>query len=99
MSTLYDRVIDHAAAQIVTEMRRLPYSANFAIWFSPRHGDGPGIFTLGEEKPDDATDIIRLGPHGTTIMRCPFDDVRHHLHAACRQLPILPADENWTPTN
>ena len=99
MSALYDRVIDHAAAQIVAEMRRLPYSTNFAIWFSPRFGDGPGILTLGETKPADTTDIIRLGPHGTTVMRCPFADVRHHLHQACRQLPILPADDNWLPDN
>lgn len=50
----------------------------------------PGYLHVGTEAPFFGADIVRLGPHGSSLSRCPYPHIQSLLWNAAKSYPILP---------
>jgi hypothetical protein len=96
MSAYYDRWIDVHAQAIEAAVRehgrKGTDAATLAAWVIPSKPGVPGTLFIGTECPPGGTDVVRLGPHGSRLMHCPYSHIRPLLWNACRSFPILPME-------
>lgn len=91
MSAEYNAWVLLRAQQVERDMRALARQGHYdlAVWLVPGPWPVWGRLVVGTSAPPGASDILRLGPHGTNLLRCPYPDIKHHLWNACRSLPVL----------
>lgn len=90
----YSQWIERQADTIEAGMRDAGRKGVFtmAVWCVPARGPIEGKLILADALPDGATEVVRIGPHGSNVMSCPYSHLRSLLWNACRSLPILPVD-------
>jgi hypothetical protein len=49
-----------------------------------------GYLHVGTEPPFFGADIVRLGPHGSVLARCPYSHIRSLLYTAAVSYHVLP---------
>ena len=96
----YDAWVDAEAAKIEASIRaagRAGQANEVCAWVVPsaRAEPGqPGYLHVGQRPPVGFfAEIVRLGPHGTTLARCPYSHIRSLLWTTARSYPILPTVE------
>jgi hypothetical protein len=91
----FDAWVTEQATKIEAAVREVGLAGRFGVaaWVVPSSkalpGE-PGYIHVGFDAPFFGADIVRLGPHGTSLARCPVNDIRHHLYNAARSYPVLP---------
>ena len=99
MAWNYEKWIEAQAGAIEAGMREFGRRgiSDAAVWCIPSAPGAPGRLVLADECPAHlgAVDVVRIGPHGSRVMACPYSHLRSLLWSACRSLPVLPlpADE------
>ena len=88
-------VDDHAAKieAAIREAGRRGNASALSAWVVPSNRvepGQPGYLHIGTEPPFFGADIVRLGPHGTALARCPYPHIRSLLWDAVRSYPIRP---------
>jgi hypothetical protein len=88
--------VTEQAARIEAELRaaaRRGAGSDLGAWVVPSsrmpRGE-PGYLHIGTEPPFFGADVVRLGPHGTTLARCPYSHIRGLLWDAARSYGVLP---------
>ena len=95
----YDSWVTEQAAKIEAALRaasREGRVGEVAAWIVPSsrvpRGE-PGYLHVGYTCPLMGLDIVRLGPHGSTLARCPYSHIRSLLWDAAKSYAVLPIVE------
>jgi hypothetical protein len=89
----YDAWVTRQAAAIEARVRNSAEAFTLSAWVVPssRMPDGAaGYLHIGTEPPFFGADIVRLGPHGSNLARCPYSHIRSLLWTAAKSYSVLP---------
>jgi hypothetical protein len=97
----YGAWVTEQAARIEAAVRASAEAFRLSAWVVPSsrvpRGE-PGYLHVGTEPPFLGADIVRLGPHGSNLARCPYFHIRSLLWHAARSYPVLPILAEWNTT-